>query len=55
MLHGSLKGTLLDILEKLDTGRNMEGYTKGICMPVRTGIAAYTEGLTTQSQESAGS
>ena len=43
MLHGSLKGTLLDILEKLDTGRNMEGYTKGICMPVRTGIAAYTE------------
>ena len=28
MLHGSLKSTLLDILEKLDTGRNIEGYTK---------------------------
>ena len=55
MPHGSLKGTLLDILEKLEIGRNMEGYTKGICMSVRKGIAAYTEGLTTQSQESAGS
>ena len=28
MLHGSSKSTLLDILEKLDTGRNIEGYTK---------------------------
>ena len=28
MLHGSLKSTLLDILEKLDTGRTIEGYTK---------------------------
>ena len=28
MLHGSLKSTLLDILEKLDTERNIEGYTK---------------------------
>ena len=28
MLHGSLKSTLMDILEKLDTGRNIEGYTK---------------------------
>ena len=28
MLYGSLKSTLIDILEKLDTGRNMEGYTK---------------------------
>ena len=28
MLHGSLKSTLLDIFEKLDTGRNIEGYTK---------------------------
>ena len=28
MLHGSLKSTLLDILKKLDTGRNIEGYTK---------------------------
>ena len=28
MLHGSLNCTLIDILEKLDTGRNIEGYTK---------------------------
>ena len=28
MLHGSLKSTLMDILEKLDTARNLEGYTK---------------------------
>ena len=28
MLHGSLKSTLMDILEKLNTGRNIEGYTK---------------------------
>ena len=28
MLHGSLNNTLMDILEKLDTGRNIEGYTK---------------------------
>ena len=28
MLHGSLNSTLIDILEKLDTGRNIEGYTK---------------------------
>ena len=27
MLHGSLN-TLIDILEKLDTGKNIEGYTK---------------------------
>ena len=28
MLHGSLNCNLIDILEKLDTGRNIEGYTK---------------------------
>ena len=28
MLQGSLNSTLMDILEKLDTGRNIEGYTK---------------------------
>ena len=28
MLHGSLNSTLMDILEKLDTGRKIEGYTK---------------------------
>ena len=28
MLHGSLNSTLIDILEQLDTGRNIEGYTK---------------------------
>ena len=28
MLHGSLNSTLMDILEKLETGRNIEGYTK---------------------------
>ena len=28
MLHGSSKSTLMDIHEKLDTGRNIEGYTK---------------------------
>ena len=28
MLHASLKSTLKDILEKLDTGRNIEDYTK---------------------------
>lgn len=27
MLHGSLKNTLMDILEKLDTGRDIEGYS----------------------------
>ena len=29
MLHGSLNSTLMDIVEMLDTGRNIEGYTKG--------------------------
>ena len=28
MLFRSLKSTLMDILETLDTGRNIEGYTK---------------------------
>ena len=28
MLHGSLNSTLMDILEKLDTGRKIEGYTE---------------------------
>ena len=28
MRDGSLKSTLMDILEKLDTGRNIEGYTE---------------------------
>ena len=28
MLHGSLNSTLMEILEKLDTGRKIEGYTK---------------------------
>ena len=28
MLHGSLNSTLIDILEQLDTGRNIEVYTK---------------------------
>ena len=28
MLHGSLNSILIDILEKVDTGRNIEGYTK---------------------------
>ena len=28
MLHGSLNCNLIDIIEKLDTGRNIEGYTK---------------------------
>ena len=28
MLHGYLKSTLINILEKLDTGRNIKGYTE---------------------------
>ena len=28
MLHGSLNSTLMNIFEKLDTGRKIEGYTK---------------------------
>ena len=27
-LHGSIKSTLMGILEKLDTGRNIKGYTE---------------------------
>ena len=56
MLHGSLNSTLMDILEKLDTGRNIEGYTKRICMTFRTGITAYAEGLNSMAEsESAAS
>ena len=28
ILHGSLNSSFIDILEKLDTGRNIKGYTK---------------------------
>ena len=49
-LHGSLKSTLMDILEKLDTGRNIEGYTKDLHASP-TGITAYAEGLTSMARE----
>ena len=43
MLHGSSKNTLVDILEKLDTGRDIEVILKRVFIPLRTGITAYTE------------
>ena len=40
----------MDILEKLDTGRNMEGYTKDLHASP-TGITTYAEGLTSMARE----
>ena len=40
----------MDILEKLDTGRNIKGYTKDLHASP-TGMTAYAEGLTSVARE----